>query len=276
MGRGGRLLLRRARAWPTARELPLRVRSMVGLLPLSRHDDARRGDPAPAARSSPTRLRWFLASKPEYGDVVGATTHARDGRRSGGCCRIVAAGAAAPDPGARCSTRTEFLSPYGLRSLSRGHRDAPVHGRAGRRRRTASTTSRASRRRGLFGGNSNWRGPVWFPVNYLVIEALRRYADFFGDDLLVEFPTGSGRKRHPRRGRRRPVPAAGRAVPDDARRPAARVRRRASCFQRDPAWHDLLPFHEYFHGDTGAGLGASHQTGWTGLVADLILGQGRP
>jgi hypothetical protein len=123
---------------------------------------------------------------------------------------------------------------------------------------------------GLFGGNSNWRGPIWFPVNYLVIEAVRRFARFFGDDLVVEHPTNSGNK----------VVLVDLA--DDLSRRLVNVflddsagRRPVfgdtELFQTDPAWHDHLPFHEYFHGDTGRGLGASHQTGWTGLVADLIL-----
>jgi hypothetical protein len=123
---------------------------------------------------------------------------------------------------------------------------------------------------GFFGGNSNWRGPVWFPVNYLLIEALRRYYRFFGDDLRVEYPTGSGTKK-----------SLGEIADDlshrlvklflddgDGKRPVFGA---VALFQDDPDWHDLIPFYEYFHGDTGAGLGASHQTGWTALVANLIL-----
>ena len=122
---------------------------------------------------------------------------------------------------------------------------------------------------GLFGGNSNWRGPVWFPVNFLIIEGLRRYSEFFGEDLLVEYPTGSGEKR-----------SLGEIADDlsrrmvnlflldgDGRRP---VHGDVELFRRDERWRDLIPFHEYFHGDNGAGLGASHQTGWTALVVDLI------
>jgi hypothetical protein len=121
----------------------------------------------------------------------------------------------------------------------------------------------------LFGGNSNWRGPVWFPTNYLVIQSLRNWDSWLGDDFKVEYPTGSG--NHIRL----------RAVADDlARRliaiwlPDAYGRRPVygsiAKYETDPEWHDLLQFHEYFHGDTGAGIGASHQTGWTGLVAHLI------
>ena len=128
---------------------------------------------------------------------------------------------------------------------------------------------------GLFGGNSNWRGPIWFPINYLLVETLRVYHRYLGDGFTVEFPTGSGRAADPRAGRRRAVGAADRDLPRARRRHAARCSARYELFQRDPAWHDLIPFHEYFHGDTGAGLGASHQTGWTGLVADLIIRRGR-
>ena len=128
----------------------------------------------------------------------------------------------------------------------------------------------------LFGGNSNWRGPVWFPVNHLLIEAVERFARFFGDDVTVECPTGSGQQLHAERGGRRAVPPAGRDVPRRRRRTPARRSARPSSSRRDPALHDRLLFNEYFHGDTGAGLGASHQTGWTGLVADLIAMRGRP
>ena len=124
-------------------------------------------------------------------------------------------------------------------------------------------------RTGLFGGNSNWRGPVWFPLNYLLIEALERYHHFYGDSFTMEFPTGSGRRLNL-------LQIAGELaqrlsslfMPDAAgRRPALGPEKR---FIDDPHWKDLILFHEYFHGDTGQGLGASHQTGWTALVARLI------
>ena len=123
---------------------------------------------------------------------------------------------------------------------------------------------------GLFGGNSNWRSPVWFPVNALVVDALRAYGRYFGTDVTVEHPTGSGQ---PRDLTTIADDLATRLVATfrddpDGRRP---VHGPYVKFHTDPAWHDAIPFHEYFHGDTGAGLGASHQTGWTGLVADLLL-----
>jgi hypothetical protein len=169
---------------------------------------------------------------------------------------------------ARLFDEAEFLSPHGLRALSACHRDRPyqidVEGFAATidYEPAESTTP-------MFGGNSNWRGPVWFPLNYLVISVLERYHRFFGDDLQVEYPTGSGRRltldlvAQDLQDRLISIFTRG---PDD-RRP---------CFggtellQSDPAWRDNLVFSEYFHGDNGAGLGASHQTGWTALVADLI------
>jgi hypothetical protein len=162
----------------------------------------------------------------------------------------------------------EFLSPYGLRALSAYHRDHPYTldldgtGATIDYEPAESTTA-------MFGGNSNWRGPLWFPLNYLVIDSLERYHRFFGDGLTLEYPAGSGR--------RLPLDAIALDLQDrlisiflagpDGRRPCfGRVER----LQNDPAWKDNLVFSEYFHGDNAAGLGASHQTGWTGLVADLI------
>ena len=169
---------------------------------------------------------------------------------------------------ARLLDTEEFLSPHGLRSVSRYHRDHPLHFdynglTADLDYEPAESTT------AMFGGNSNWRGPVWMPLNYLSVLALQRLDQYFGDDLTVELPTGSGNR----------VTLQGVAddlsrrlisiflEDGDGRRPVFGDTQR---FQTDPAWHDLLPFYEYFHGDNGAGLGASHQTGWTGLVAALI------
>jgi hypothetical protein len=162
----------------------------------------------------------------------------------------------------------EFLSPHGLRSLSAYHRDHPyqldVQG-------VLSTIDYepAESTTPMFGGNSNWRGPIWFPLNYLVISALERYHQFFGDELSVEYPTGSGERQPLNRIandlRHRLVSIF--LIGSDGRRPCFGGTER---LQQDPNWRDNLMFHEYFHGDNGAGLGASHQTGWTGLVADAI------
>jgi hypothetical protein len=162
----------------------------------------------------------------------------------------------------------EFLSPYGIRSLSKFHQQHPyVLHLQGQEYRVDYLPAESNS--GMFGGNSNWRGPVWFPVNYLVISVLERYHRFYGSELTVEYPTGSGTKLT--------LDLVARDLQDrlislftrgpDGQRP---------CFggtgvlQQDPAWRDNLVFNEYFHGDNGAGLGASNQTGWTGVIADII------
>ncbi|HYO19155.1 MAG TPA: glucosidase, partial [Dermatophilaceae bacterium] len=245
--------------------LPMRVRSMVGLLPLTAtttlgHDTlARLPDFA-------ARFHWFLVNKPRYSGVVGEA-HVRDG--SEGRLLSIVDGARLKRVLSTMLSEDEFLSPYGLRALSRKHRDDPFVIDLG-----GSTFSvdyePGESTTGLFGGNSNWRGPIWFPMNYLLVEAVTRFARFFGDDLTIEHPTGSG------------INVTLASLADDlasrlvsifledadGRRP---VFGDVEVFQSDPYWHDLLTFNEYFHGETGRGLGASHQTGWTGLVADLIL-----
>ena len=162
----------------------------------------------------------------------------------------------------------EFLSPHGVRSLSRAYADQPFVLRLGDQEHRVGYEPGESQS-GLFGGNSNWRGPVWFPLNYLLIEALERYHHFYGDTFMMEFPTGSGRQLNLKQ---IACELAGRLsslfLPDAAgRRPALGGEKR---FAEDPHWRDLVWFHEYFHGDTGHGLGASHQTGWTALVTRLI------
>jgi hypothetical protein len=163
----------------------------------------------------------------------------------------------------------EFLSPYGLRALSKAHKETPYVVDLGGNEYSVDYEPGESNT-GTFGGNSNWRGPVWFPVNFLLIEALKRYNRFYGDDLQVEYPTGSGQKK-----------SLGEIADDLSRRLVAlflddEEGRRpvfgdTELFQTDPDWHDLIPFFEYFHGENGRGLGAAHQTGWTALVANLIL-----
>jgi hypothetical protein len=162
----------------------------------------------------------------------------------------------------------EFLSPYGIRSLSRRHGAEPfvmpVDGELYK-----VEYEPAESRTALFGGNSNWRGPIWFPLNYLLIEALRQFDRYYGDGLVVEHPTGSGtslpldRVADDLAAR---LVAIFRCGPD-GRRP---VFGEETLLQTDSHWRDCLLFYEYFHGDTGAGLGASHQTGWTALVAPLL------
>jgi hypothetical protein len=166
----------------------------------------------------------------------------------------------------------EFLSPHGIRAVSQVHRDHPyVLTADGVEHRVDYEPAESSS--GLFGGNSNWRGPIWFPVNYLLIESLQKFHYFYGETLTVPFPTGGDQTRNlwevaaelSRRLTRIFLRGA------DGRRP---VHGAAEKFQRDPHWRDLILFYEYFHGDNGAGIGANHQTGWTGLVAKLLQQSG--
>jgi hypothetical protein len=240
--------------------VPLKIRSVVGLLPLA----AAVTIPARMLRKLPdltNRLRWFLTNRPAYTDILGA-------RASRGVRMLSMVGT---DQLVRVLSRMlspdEFLSDFGLRTLSRAHLDQPftVH-LAGSDFTVGYEPGESTS--GLFGGNSNWRGPIWLPVNYILIDALRRYAEFHGDTLQVEYPAGSGRR------------ASLAFVADDLSRrlislfTVADGRRPLfgrSDLHADPRWRDQVLFYEYFHGDTGAGLGASHQTGWTALVIDLIL-----
>jgi hypothetical protein len=242
---------------PDGRREPVRVHSIVGILPLLGAATIDWGMVEHASLLSKRAAR-VLAGRPVAGG---------DGNHR------VLLGVVGVEQIMKIFTRlfdeSEFLSPYGLRALSRRHAEAPfeldVEGvRATIDYEPAESTS------GMFGGNSNWRGPVWMPVNFLVVEALERYARFFGDDLRIEYPTGSGTEH-----------TIGEIAVDLRERLISLFLRgedgRRPCFgwvdrlQHDPAWRDNLLFFEYFHGDNGAGLGASHQTGWTGVVANLIL-----
>jgi hypothetical protein len=162
----------------------------------------------------------------------------------------------------------EFLSDFGVRAVSRYHLEHPYRFESlGMVHEVPYEPGESST--GLFGGNSNWRGPIWFPINFLLVEALQKFHHYYGDDFLVEAPTGSGMKLTlwqiaadiSRRLERIFL------QDESGRRP---VFGPVELFQRDPNWRDYVPFHEYFHGDSGRGVGASHQTGWTGLVAKLL------
>jgi len=247
---------------------PVRARSLVGLVPLLAVTTL---GPETLGRLSEftQRTEWFIHHKQQAMDVVDHIHHpAHDGWRM---LSIVS-----PDKLRRVLARMldpeEFLSDHGIRGLSRYHRDHPLEFDVG------GVTARldyepAESTSGLFGGNSNWRGPVWMPINYLLVEVLRVYHRYLGDAFQVECPTGSGQLMS--------LDAvadvlAARLIglfTDQAGRRA--VFGGTERFQSDPAWHNLVPFHEYFNGDTGAGLGASHQTGWTGLVADLVIRRNR-
>jgi hypothetical protein len=167
---------------------------------------------------------------------------------------------------------TEFLSEYGVRALSRRHSAEPytlsVDGHEHRVQYEPGESSS-----GLFGGNSNWRGPIWFPVNYLLVESLQKFHHYLGNEFRIECPTGSGRMMTLAEVATELSRRLTRIFLTDDRglRPVLGDR---ALFQFDPHWNRLVPFHEYFHGDTGAGVGASHQTGWTALVAKLLQQSG--
>jgi hypothetical protein len=168
----------------------------------------------------------------------------------------------------------EFLSPYGIRSLSRVHRYRPfVMNVQGTEQRVHYSPAESDT--GMFGGNSNWRGPIWFPVNFLFVEVLNRYYFYYGDSLKVECPVGSGKKLNLKEVAAEISRRLSRVfLPDPSgQRPCHGEDRR---YADDPHWKDLVLFYEYFHGDNGRGVGASHQTGWTALVASLLRDLGQP
>ncbi|WP_425613470.1 glucosidase [Anatilimnocola sp. NA78] len=255
--------------------VPLRIRSIVGIIPLFAVEILEQAniDELPGFRK---RMEWFLKYQPDLGRHIAycdrshhkTADEVRTGRPAGH--RLLAI------PSRERLERTlrylldenEFLSPYGIRSLSRTHHDQPFVLHADGQDHRVDYTP-AESKSGMFGGNSNWRGPIWFPVNYLVIEALERYHHFYGDEVRVECPTGSGQQMNllevsQELSRR----LAKLFVPDDSGRRACHGddQRYAS----DPHWRDLPLFYEYFHGDTGRGVGASHQTGWTALISTIL------
>jgi hypothetical protein len=245
---------------PTGAGVPLRVRSMVGLLPLCGVLQLT----AEHLRAVPdfvARLEWFTANRPH---LCRSVHPAADGEQ-GYLLSVISTDQLGRVLG-RVLDESEFLSEHGLRALSAYHRDHPFSLAVGGI--TASVDYEpAESRTGLFGGNSNWRGPVWAPLNYLLIQALRRYARYSPGAAQVSVPGGgSGLAAAVAEVSRRLLSLY---VSDGTgRRP---VHGRTALYWTDPAWRDLLPFHEYFDGDTGAGLGASHQTGWTALLSALIL-----
>lgn len=247
---------------------PLKIRSMVGLAPLFAVEtlDSEILDKLPGFKR---RMQWFIENRPELSEHLETQT-----TEDGHVLRFLSL---VNRDRLRQVLRymldeREFLSPHGIRSLSQFHRDQPytlsVHGMEHQ-----VDYEPAESNTGLFGGNSNWRGPIWFPMNFLLIESLQKFHFYLGDTYKVECPTGSG-QRHTLW-----------EVASDLSRRLSRLFLRdgngqrpvyggTEKFQTDPHWNDLILFYEYFHGDIGAGLGASHQTGWTGLVAKLLQQSG--
>ena len=253
---------------PNGENHPLRVRSMVGLIPLFAVEilELDKVDKLPGFKK---RMEWFMKNRPALTSNV-SSGMTREGVEQRRMLSIVGRTRIGPML-ERMLDETEFLSPYGIRSVSKFHENhpyiLPVNDETYR-----VDYEPAESRTGMFGGNSNWRGPIWFPVNYLLIESIQKFHYYFGDEIKVEFPKGSGKMLNlwdvsvelSRRLSRL-------FLQKDGRRPVLGANEK---FQNDPHFANYVPFHEYFHGDNGAGLGASHQTGWTGLVAKLLQQSG--
>ena len=251
---------------------PLRIRSMVGIIPLFAVGVLEQEviDRLPGFRK---RMNWFLENRKDLADRI--SNMERDAPSGERCVeRLLAI------PTRERLERVlryvldeeEFLSPFGVRSLSKVHQKHPYIFHVGDVTECVGYVPGESNS-WMFGGNSNWRGPIWFPVNFLLIEALERYHHFYGDSLQVECPTGSGRTMNllqvAREIERRLLRLF---LPDErGRRPCHGDELR---YATDPHWKDLILFYEYFHADTGRGCGASHQTGWTALAAKMLEDMG--
>ncbi len=244
----------------------LKVRSLVGLIPLIACEILE-NETLERLPDFKARLEWFLKNRMDLGKHIAMAIPSKDHPH-----RLLAL------PNRDRLERalrymldeSEFLSPHGIRSISRLHKDHPYKIQAkGMEYRVDYVPAESNT--GLFGGNSNWRGPIWFPINFLLIEALERYHHFYGDELTVECPTGSGQRMNLQQVARELSRRLGSIfLPDqDGRRPCHGDDVR---YAEDPHWKDLVLFHEYFHGDTGRGVGANHQTGWTSLAVRCLEG----
>ena len=255
---------------PDGNLVPLKVRSLVGLMPLLAVETLEH-DLVESLPVFKRRLNWFFENRVylrDHGNVACVKDPGENSRRLLSIVnreRLVKVLKPMLD-------ENEFLSPYGIRSVSKFHQDHPYTFHVDGQAHTIGYQP-AESRSGLFGGNSNWRGPIWFPINYLLIESLQKFHHYYGDSLKVDCPTGSGRMMN-----------LGEVATELSRRLTKMFLRNGNgdrpiyggqrVFQDDPHWRDHILFYEYFHGDNGAGLGASHQTGWTGLVAKLIQQSG--
>jgi hypothetical protein len=249
---------------PDGRMVKLKVRSMVGLIPLYAVETIE-PETLEALPEFSRRLRWYLDHRPELAKLVSRWEEPGRGER-----RLLSLmrGHRMKRVLKRILDETEFLSDYGVRALSKAHERQPYTCWVDGMPHTVSYQPGESES-WLFGGNSNWRGPMWFLVNFLLIESLQKFHHYYGPEFKIECPTGSGQRltieevseelsrRLTRIFLRGP----------DGRRP---VFGNLAKLQDDPHFRDLIPFHEYFHGDSGRGIGASHQTGWTSLVAKLL------
>ena len=253
---------------PNGEDHFLKVRSMVGLIPLFAVEtlEPEAIDKLPGFKR---RMQWFIDNHPDVPDHIDMSQSSARGTR------LLLSLVSKKRLGrvlSRMLDESEFLSPYGIRALSRFHKDHPYELRFNGTVNSVNYEP-AESATGTFGGNSNWRGPIWFPVNYLLVESLQKYHHYYGEDFKLACPTGSNNQA-------------------DLWQVAAEISRRLThiflrddkgrrpvygdteVFQSDPYWRDLVLFYEFFHGDHGAGLGANHQTGWTGLVAKMIQQSG--
>jgi hypothetical protein len=249
---------------PSGDEVPLRLRSMVGLIPLYAVGYIDRD----LIEKRPELWRKFELYREQRADLVKLVSRWNEsgveGRRLIALARVFRM----TNLLRRMLDESEFLSPYGVRALSRSYLDHPYDFECdGSHYRVKYEPGESES--GLFGGNSNWRGPIWMPVNFLLIESLRRFYRYYGDDFQVECPTGSGTLMNLSQVADEIASRLGRIfLPDaDGKRP---VFSDAPIYRKDPNFRNNILFYEYFHGDTGRGIGASHQTGWTGLVALLM------
>ena len=247
--------------------IPLRVRSIVGLIPLLAVE-VLEDEPIDKLPGFAKRLQWFLIHRADLRKHISYMETRADGQSRGRHLLAIPSRQRLRRVLGYLLDEREFLSPYGIRSLSKYHQEHPYVLHAGDREFRVEYVPGESDS-GLFGGNSNWRGPIWFPLNYLLIESLQRYHHFYGDDFQVECPTGSGQMMNLQQvARELAARLVGIFLPDESGRRAYQTDEARGVDDSDS--RDLILFHEYFHGETGRGLGASHQTGWTGLVVPCL------
>ncbi|MCW1922719.1 glucosidase [Luteolibacter arcticus] len=246
--------------------LPLRIRSLVGLLPMCAVTVLKQTK-IEKLKGFRKRMDWFLSSRPDILKYISVRRPNED-KKSALCLLAIPSEVQLRKTLRRMLDPEEFLSNYGIRSLSKAHGKEPfVFEHGGERNEVTYTPGESDS--GMFGGNSNWRGPIWFPTNFLIIEALERYHHFYGDSFKIEYPTRSGVEKTLREVA---IDLCDRLISlfcpgPDGTRPCFGA---ADRYRDVPHWQDLLLFHEYFHAETGEGLGASHQTGWTSLVVKLV------
>jgi Glycosyl hydrolase family 63 C-terminal domain len=250
---------------PDDQKLRLRIRSMVGLIPLFAVEtlEPEMLQKLPGFRR---RLEWFLNHRPDLADLV---SHWQSPGRGERRLLSLLRGHRMKKLLVRMLNESEFLSDYGVRALSREHLEHPFQLKIGNVDQSVRYAPAESESR-QFGGNSNWRGPIWFPMNFLIIESLQKFHHYYGDDFKVECPTGSGNLLTIEQVANELSQRLSRIFLKDGagERP---VLRHQPELQHDPHYQDCIPFYEYFHGDTGRGVGASHQSGWTSLIAKLLM-----